>query len=316
MKKRTKIILWSILFIVVFTISALIRVNMLGSAPMKLMQVDWDETVGTVYTDLSYENKYGHKYDLYVPTKLNKENLQQLILYIHGGSFNSGKKEDGETWCQYYASKGYNTASLDYSLQTVNEDASLVRMNTEIKACVNAINEKCVELGYTLDGMAIYGVSAGGTLAMNYAYTCSETSAVPVKFVFQLAAPADFEPSNWDILKKVNKLKTDAEFLSLMTGVDITEEIIKSGEYEQYVNDISPARLVNENSVPTLMGYGMKDHLVPRALKYKLVAALEENNVKFDYYEFPNCNHGMYRDLDMLEQFLIVSLEYCDKYFN
>lgn len=231
MKKRTKITLWSILFVIVFTISALIRVNLLGSAPMKLMQVKWDDTVGTIYNDLNYENDYGHKYDLYVPANLDIGNAQQLILFIHGGSFNSGAKEDGEVWCKYYASKGYIAASLDYSLQTVQEDASLVRMNTEIKECVNAINEKCKELGYTLDGMATCGVSAGGTLAMNYAYTCAEASVVPVKFVFQLAAPADFEPSDWDILKKVNKLDTDAEFLSMMTGVNITEEIIKSGEY-------------------------------------------------------------------------------------
>ena len=279
MKKRTKITLWSILFVIVFTVSALIRVNLLGSAPMRLMQVKWDDTVGTIYNDLNYENDYGHKYDLYVPAK------------------------------------GYIAASLDYSLQTVQEDASLVRMNTEIKECVNAINEKCKELGYTLDGMATCGVSAGGTLAMNYAYTCAETSVVPVKFVFQLAAPADFEPSDWDILKKVNKLDTDAEFLSMMTGVNITEEIIKSGEYEKYVDMISPARLVNENSVPTLLGYGLKDHLVPRELKYKLVSALEDNGVEYDYFEFPNCNHGMYRDLDMLKQFLELSLEYCERYF-
>lgn len=55
--------------------------------------------------------------------------------------------------------------------------------------------------------------------------------------------------------------------------------------------------------MPTLIGYGMKDHLVPRNLKYKLVSALEDNGVEYDYFEFPNCNHGMYRDLDMLEQF-------------
>ena len=54
MKKRTKITLWSILFVIVFTVSALIRVNLLGSAPMRLMQVKWDDTVGTIYNDLKY----------------------------------------------------------------------------------------------------------------------------------------------------------------------------------------------------------------------------------------------------------------------
>lgn len=63
-----------------FTVSALIRVNMLGSAPMKLMQVKWDDTVGTIYNDLNYENDYGHKYDLYVPANLDIGNAQQLIL--------------------------------------------------------------------------------------------------------------------------------------------------------------------------------------------------------------------------------------------
>ena len=86
MKKRTKITLWSILFVIVFTVSALIRVNLLGSAPMRLMQVKWDDTVGTIYNDLNYENDYGHKYDLYVPANLDIGNAQQLILFIHGGS--------------------------------------------------------------------------------------------------------------------------------------------------------------------------------------------------------------------------------------
>ena len=93
MKKRTKITLWSILFVIVFTVSALIRVNLLGSAPMRLMQVKWDDTVGTIYNDLNYENDYGHKYDLYVPANLDIGNAQQLILFIHGGSFNSGAKD-------------------------------------------------------------------------------------------------------------------------------------------------------------------------------------------------------------------------------
>lgn len=315
MKTKTKIILWAALFLIVFLTSALLRVNWLGSAPMKLIQVKWDDSVGTAYCNLDYKNDYGHQYDLYIPAGLDQNKGQHLILYIHGGSFNSGSKKDGRAWCKYYASKGYITASLDYSLQTVQEDASLIRMNAEITECVSAISAKCSELGYTLKGMATCGVSAGGTLAMNYAYTCANTSAVPVKFVFQLAAPAEFEAEDWGILKKINKLKSNAEFLSMMTGMDITEEMMENGEDEPYINSISPSRLVTENSVPTLMGYGLRDHLVPGALKYRLIDALEENGVPYDYMEFPNCNHGMYRDLDKLEDFLELSLKYCEMYF-
>lgn len=189
-------------------------------------------------------------------------------------------------------------------------------MNGEINSCVAAIAQKCSELGYNVTEMATCGVSAGGTLAMNYAYTCAETSAIPVRFVFQLAGPASFEPEHWDILKQINGLKTDSEFIEMMTGEKFTEAMLESGEYAPYIEAISPAHLVSENSVPSLIGYGMKDHLVPGNLKYLLVDALEENKVPYDYLEFPNSNHGMYADLDVLQTFLDMSLEYCEAYFN
>ncbi len=77
-----------------------------------------------------------------------------------------------------------------------------------------------------------------------------------------------------------------------------------------------PARLVNKNSVPTLCGYGMKDHVVPSSSRETLIKALTESNVPHDYLPFPNSNHGMYADLDTLQKFIDSSLEYCDRYFN
>ncbi len=317
MKKKTKVILiisWVLLFLAVFVISALLRVQTLGSAPMKLLKVDWNDNVGKKYSDLQYENNCNHKYDLYVPA--NSDTVNNLILFIHGGSFNSGKKSDGDAWCKYYTAKGYVTATLDYSLQGKQKDASLPTMNNEMKSCVFAIREKCfADFGITLNGMAACGVSAGGTLAMNYAYTQTENSPIPVKFVFQLAGPADFEPNDWNILIKTNKLKSKAEFATMMTGVNITDEMIASGEYNRYIDKISPARLVTTNTVPSLVGYGLKDHLVPASSRTLLKKALEDNGIIHDYLEFPNCNHGMYRDLDKLQIFLDKSLEYCKNYF-
>lgn len=189
-------------------------------------------------------------------------------------------------------------------------------MNNEIKNCVDAINQKCQELGYRVTGMATCGVSAGGTLAMNYAYTSGEYSAIPVKFVFQFAGPASFEPEHWDILKKINGLSTDIEFIEMMTGEEISEEMLISGDYKTYIEKISPTYLVTESSVPTLLGYGLKDHLVPGNLKYGLVDALDKNEAPYDYLEFPHSNHGMYADLDVLQDFLDLSLDYCNKYFK
>lgn len=307
MKKKTKILIYVITFIVVFLISALIRIMLLGSAPERLIKVEWDESVGEIYSNLDYENDNGNQYDLYIPSGLDKLENQYLILFIHGGSFNSGSKEDGESWCKYYATKGYITASVDYTLQNQGKDASIYLMNEEIENAVTAIKQKTEELGYHIAGMAPCGVSAGGTLAMNLAY--NGNSAIPVKFVFQLAAPTYFAPSEWSLLMKVDRLDSEEKFCKMMTGKELED-------YDTEIQNISPACIVNEDSVPSLIGYGLIDHCVPLSQKYYLIEVYDRDNVMYDYIEFPKSNHGMYNDLDKLQEFLDKSLEYARVYFT
>lgn len=307
MKKKTKILIYVITFIVVFLISALIRIMLLGSAPERLIKVEWDESVGEIYSNLDYENDNGNQYDLYIPSGLDKSENQYLILFIHGGSFNSGSKEDGESWCKYYATKGYITASVDYTLQNQGKDASIYLMNEEIENAVKAIKQKTEELGYHIAGMAPCGVSAGGTLAMNLAY--NGNSAIPVKFVFQLAAPTYFAPSEWSLLMKVDRLDSEEKFCKMMTGKELED-------YDTEIQNISPACIVNEDSVPSLIGYGLIDHCVPLSQKYYLIEVYDRDNVMYDYIEFPKSNHGMYNDLDKLQEFLDKSLEYARVYFT
>ena len=307
MKKRTKIVLYIAVFVIVFVGSALVRIALLGGAPERLIRVKWNDSVGTVYANQEYENTNGHKYDLYIPSGLDKSQSQYLILFIHGGSFNSGAKEDGDAWCKYYATKGYITATVDYTLQAHGQEASIYLMNSEIESAVKAIKEQAEALGYRIAGMAPCGVSAGGTLAMNLAY--NGNSEIPVKFVFQLAAPTYFEPSEWSLLMRVDKLKTEDEFCAMMTGKTMTD-------YSREIQKISPACIVSADSVPSLIGYGLIDHCVPLSQKYYLINAYDKYQVPYDYIEFPKSNHGMYNDLDKLQLFLDKSLEYADRYFK
>ena len=307
MKKRTKVVLYIAVFVIVFVGSALVRIALLGGAPERLIRVKWNDSVGTVYANQEYENTNGHKYDLYIPSGLDESQSQYLILFIHGGSFNSGAKEDGDAWCKYYATKGYITATVDYTLQAHGQEASIYLMNSEIESAVKAIKEQAEALGYPIAGMAPCGVSAGGTLAMNLAY--NGNSEIPVKFVFQLAAPTYFDPSEWSLLMRVDKLKTEDEFCAMMTGKTMTD-------YSWEIQKISPACIVSADSVPSLIGYGLIDHCVPLSQKYYLINAYDKYQVPYDYIEFPKSNHGMYNDLDKLQLFLDKSLEYADRYFK
>ena len=142
---------------------------------------------------------------------------------------------------------------------------------------------------------------------MNLAY--NGNSAIPVKFVFQMAAPTYFEPSEWSLLMKVDKLASATDFCKMMTGKELDD-------YTLDIQKISPAGIVNDDSVPSLIAYGRIDHCVPVNQKYYLMGAYILHDVPYDYIEFPKSNHGMYNDLDKLQEFLDKSLEYADRYFR
>ena len=108
---------------------------------------------------------------------------------------------------------------------------------------------------------------------------------------------------------KVDKLGSEADFCKIMTGKEIDD-------YDQEIRKISPAYIVNEDSVPSLIGYGLIDHCVPLTQKYYLMDAYDKFHITYDYIEFPKSNHGMYNDLDKLQEFFDKSLEYAEKYFE
>ena len=83
MNKKTKIATNVAAFLVTFSISALIRIMLLGSAPERLIMVKWDDGVGMIYSNMAYDNANGNQYDLYIPYGLDKTQNQYLILFIH-----------------------------------------------------------------------------------------------------------------------------------------------------------------------------------------------------------------------------------------
>ncbi len=55
--------------------------------------VKWDDSMGTVFTDIPYGNGGSNKFDLYLPADNTKENYG-LAVYLHAGGFTTGDKSD------------------------------------------------------------------------------------------------------------------------------------------------------------------------------------------------------------------------------
>lgn len=75
-------LIYTAAFIVTFAVSAAVKAawDPLGGK----YSVQWDDSVGTVYTDLSYGEGAANKFDLYVPADSGRDSYG-LVVYLHAG---------------------------------------------------------------------------------------------------------------------------------------------------------------------------------------------------------------------------------------
>ena len=316
MKKALKNIGFGIacagVFGVCAAVSYLIATNTKIERPYQYLKVDEDESVWKVVYDLDSDGKDTTKFDLYLPANADPNKNYSFIFYIHGGGFTSGDKADGKHWCPYYASKGMVAVSANYTLSKGDGAANINTMYEELKYTLQVVKDYCAKEGYNITEMATTGGSAGGCLAMVCAYREPDKLPIPVKFVFEQTGPASFEPDSWGQTED----KDSAEFVSLMTGRKFTADDVGTEEYQKAIDEISPAALVNENTVPTILAYGPRDVVVPPDLKYSLLDNLDKYGVVHDYIEFPHSGHGLLDDLDKSEEFYKLTDEYITRYFD
>ena len=289
--KRKGRLMWGLLytgtFFAAFLTSALIKMK---ADPFhgKYTIRDWNDSIGTIHTDLSYGDGDANKFDLYLPADNTKESYG-LIVYLHAGGFTSGDKSGDE---------GVYSQSMD------------------IKNAMPVVVSEAEKLGYHLDRMAISGGSAGGCLALIYAYRDADTAPVPLKMVFEMVGPASFYYEDWTNYGLDKSTEAAANLFSVMSGTAITKEQIESGEYLDIVKPISADRFVKPGSAPALIAYGTHDKVCPFKSVQHLIDAFEANQVTYDYYEFPHSGHGLQNDNAIYQQYMEKLEEYLTNYME
>ena len=281
---------------------------------------------GQVIRDLRYGDAPRNLYDLYLPEDTGDAKASHLILFIHGGSWTGGDKIEGELYCRNFASHGYVAASISYTLKTDSTDTNILLVNDEVKAAVSAIKSECDELGIPLSDMAVSGFSAGACQAMMYGFKEASTSVLPVRFIIQMSGPTTFEPSVWRRKGEVHWMvgkqtgldgtdKGDAAWISLFSGENVTEEMVRSGEAEAVWKKISPYTYVTDSSVPVLSVFGALDGVVPPSSRLILEKALDDNGVRHDTFLMENSGHALACDVEVACMFLAKIYEYCGEFF-
>ena len=313
--KKGHKVMWALIYIFVFLIAfgagavSKFASNSMGSA----YNTKWDDSMGTIRTDIPYGEGEANKFDLYLPADNTKETYG-LAIYIHAGGFTTGDKSDDQNILAWLCSKGYVAAGINYTLRTETNTASVLTQSNEIKAAVPQVIEAAEEAGYHIDKMTVAGGSAGHALAMIYAYRDGADAPVPVVLTFGAVGPSSFYREDWGIFGLDQSDEAAAELFGVMAGVEITPEEVADGSYLEKMKPIAAASWITPDSPPTVVAYGTHDKVQPFLASLRLKTALEENRVDFKYFEMSHSGHGLQNDNALNEQWIKTVEEYLDKY--
>ena len=298
-------------FLLVFAVGAVSKFA--GASMGSAYDTKWDDSMGTIHTDIPYGEGEACKFDLYLPADDTKE-AYGLAIYLHAGGFTTGDKSDDQNILAWLCSKGYVAAGINYTLRTETNSASVLTQSNEIKAAVPQVIEAAEKAGYHIDKMTVAGGSAGHALAMIYAYRDGADAPVPVVLTFGAVGPSSFYREDWGIFGLDQSDEAAAELFGVMAGTQITPEEIADGSYLEKVKPIAAASWVTPDSPPTVVAYGTHDKMQPFLASLRLKTALEENGMDFQYFELPHSGHGLQNDNKISEQWIMTVEEYLNKY--
>ena len=254
-----------------------------------LLKPKWHDEYGERFTEVRYGSRPNNTYDVFFPHGAADKDSLALILYVHGGSWIEGDKDEHHGDCYSWVQRGYATATMNYSLLK-EENVSIQTMLDEIAECIRHIIGFAREKGIGIRQMAIAGTSAGGHLAMLYAY--SRPQAVPLRFAAIKVGPAD--------LRILFPYQEDAN-----------PEELQNLVFSCTGNRVD-AKDCSKQFMDSILLHGLIKPPHYQALK----AVYDELHKPYDLIVFPNSGHFLMSDKDCTERYERTLEDYCKKYFG
>lgn len=268
---------------------------------------DYEVFSDVVYSDASERNVL----DIYIPKAAYGRDENGFLLFLHGGSWRTGNKEDKAADCIEAAAKGYIAATMSYTLRAgeTEETYAIDTVLDEIGLAIAKVKSFAAEKGVNITKAALSGYSSGAHLAMMFAYARADESPVPIAFTANRVGPSDFSAEAWG--------KNGPSLARSLAGKKIVERYTAEGREEEIVAYVSPVTYVTKDSVPSLFGYGALDVVVPAGNRKSILNAFRNAGAPFDYVFYPVSGHGLKLNhfTPAAKKYSAKLFEYCEKYF-
>lgn len=256
--------------------------------------------------------------DLNIPKSVKGD--ANMILFVHGGGWCEGSKDDSEPSLESLSERGIISAALNYRYCSKENFATVNDIMDDITSALKKIKETAAEHGINIKGVMFDGGSAGAHLSLLYAYSKADEAPIKPVAVAAKSPVADLtdmslydgslhelDPDKWCITRK-----KWCELLTYMTGRIFTMSNIEKRTDILY--DISPIKYVNENSVPTIIAHGTMDTVLPYEGSVAFDKKLTQFGVEHEFITFEGAWHGLQDCPEGSKAYSKVYEEYIQKF--
>ena len=216
--------------------------------------------------NLQYDpNDFDAYFDIYAPTD-HLTRSYKTIVWIHGGAWISGSKDQIENYCKILASKGFNVIPVNYSVAPEKKYPTALKQLNTFLSYLSTVNSK---YNIDLSDVILAGDSAGAQLAAQVA-----NITVNKQYSDLLGIEPGLKKENLKgvvlfcgaySLRDVNFNGKDASFLKTVLWSYTGSKDFKNKEEFKSMSVID---YVNEDFPPTFISVGNADPLANQSYQF------------------------------------------------
>jgi acetyl esterase/lipase len=254
-------------------------------AQMKDPVANWTTLAGWDYqvdANIVYKKASGFDQKLDVISAIDKTKPRPTLIYIHGGGWTGGTKEQCDLLVLPYLAKGMNVVNVEYRLGSESLAPAAVE---DCRCALRWTYANAKKYGFDINRLVVTGHSAGGHLSLmtgmltaadGFDNECFEDSEVKVAAIVNFFGITDV----LDVLEGPNRQTYAVSwFGSLPNRAELAKKL-------------SPLSYVRKGTPPIITIHGDNDHVVPYPEAIRLQEALNRAGVPNQLVTVPGKGHG------------------------
>lgn len=245
--------------------------------------------VSPTHRDVPYDDDHkSQRVDVYLP---ESNQLTPTMIYIHGGGWRAGSKNNVPAWLKKLVSDGQiAVVSVEYRFTDVATHPAQVH---DCRRAIQFVRHHAKKWNIDPARIGVTGGSAGGHLSAWVALhddAAQPDSKDPVeRQSSRVTCAVSFAgPTDWSLLSTINhRHPAYRQLIGYQPGTPATDLA------ENLIKDVSPISFVTPDDPPVMQVHGDKDDIVPLEHASNLHRKLKAAEVTSELVVIPGGNHSV-----------------------